>query len=132
MNQLDLKQLNVRRKELGMSFSALAHRSGVPVATVQKILYGQERRPDIHKVFAIARALGVTVISTPTHVTMDSTPAPDFCRQQAERKAQQLVGMTQATSGLEAQAVPEIVCDLTARTVSDLLAGSRLELWREL
>jgi transcriptional regulator with XRE-family HTH domain len=125
MNSFDLKHLNNRRKELGMSFAALAQRSGVPLPTVQKILYGHEQRPDFFKVSAIAEALGITLTMTPT-------PAEEFRRQQAERKAQQLVSMTQATSGLEAQAVPEIVADLTARTASTLLAGSRLELWKEL
>jgi transcriptional regulator with XRE-family HTH domain len=132
MNAFDLKQLNDRRKELGMSFAALAQRSGVPVPTVQKILYGQERRPDFYKVSAIAGALGIILTIAPTSTTMTATPAQEFRRQQAERKAQQLVSMTQATSGLEAQAVPEIVPDLTARTASELLAGSRLELWKEL
>jgi transcriptional regulator with XRE-family HTH domain len=125
MKAFDLKQLNDRRKELGMSFAALAQRSGVPLPTVQKILYGHEQRPDFFKVSAIAEALGVIL-------TITTTPAPEFRRQQAERKAQQLVNMTQATSALEAQAVPGIVADLTARTVSELLAGSRLELWGEL
>jgi transcriptional regulator with XRE-family HTH domain len=121
----DLRQLNDRRKELGMSFAALAQRSGVPLPTVQKILYGNEKRPDFHKVLAIAAALGITL-------TMNTTPAQEFRRFQAERKAEQLVTMTQATSALEAQAVPELVADLTARTVSELLAGSRFELWKEL
>jgi transcriptional regulator with XRE-family HTH domain len=125
MAAFDLRELNLRRKELGMSFAALAYRSRVPLPTVQRILYGSEKRPDFHKVSAIARALGITL-------TMATTPAQEFRRQQAERKAKQLVGMTQATSGLEAQAVPEIVTDLTAQTVSDLLAGSRFELWKEL
>ena len=125
MNDLDLKQLNERRRELGMSFAALAQRSAVPLPTVQKILYGNERRPDFFKVAAIAKALGITL-------TMTTTPAQEFRRQQAERKARRLVSMTHATSGLEAQAVPGIVADLTAQTVSELLAGSRLELWKEL
>ena len=76
-------------------------------------------------VAAIAEALGIIL-------SMTTTPAQEFRRQQAERKAQQLVSMTQATSGLEAQAVPELVPDLTARTVTELLDGSRFELWKEL
>src|SRR6266446_9534996 len=98
MNGLDLTQLNDRRKQLGMSFAALARRSRIPLPTVQKILYGNERRPDFLKVSAIAEALGM-------NLTITITPAHTFRRQQAERKAQQLVSMTQATSGLEAQAV---------------------------
>jgi transcriptional regulator with XRE-family HTH domain len=132
MKAFDLTQLNDRRKELGMSFAALAQRSGVPLPTVQKILHGNERRPDFYKVVAISGALGVTLIATPTSVTMTAIPAHEFRRQQAERKARLLVSVTQATSALEAQAVPEIVADLTARTVNELLAGSRLELWKEL
>jgi transcriptional regulator with XRE-family HTH domain len=125
MDAFDLKDLNNRRKELGMSFAALADRSGVPLPTVQRILYGSEQRPDFFKVAAIAKALGITL-------TMTMIPAQEFRRQQAEHKAHQLVSMTQATSALEAQAVPEIVPDLTARTVSELLAGSRFELWNDL
>jgi transcriptional regulator with XRE-family HTH domain len=132
MKAFDLQQLNDRRKELGMSFAALAQRSGVPLPTVQKILYGQERRPDFHKVSAIAAALGATLTVAPDCTTMTTTPVQEFRRQQAERKAQQLVEMTQATSALEAQAVPEMVADLTARTVSALLDGSRFELWKDL
>jgi transcriptional regulator with XRE-family HTH domain len=131
MNTFNLKQLNDRRKELGMSFAVLAQRSGVPLPTVQKILYGNERRPDFFKVSAIARALGITLTIAPTSTTMTTIPAQDFRRQQAERKAQELVSMTHATSALEAQAVPEVVADLTARTTSELLAGSRFELWKD-
>ena len=132
MNAFDLRRLNDRRKELGMSFAALARRSGVSLPTIQKMLYGNERRPDFYKVVAISGALGVTLTTTPTSVIMTTIPAHEFRRQQADRKARQLVSITQATSALEAQAVPEIAADLTARTASDLLAGSRLELWKEL
>jgi transcriptional regulator with XRE-family HTH domain len=125
MDAFDLRRLNHRRKQLGMSFAALAQRSGVALPTVQKILYGKEKRPDFHKVLAIAAALGITLSVT-------TTPAQEFRRLQAERKAQLLVSMTQATSALEAQAVPEMVADLTAQTASELLAGSRFELWKEL
>jgi transcriptional regulator with XRE-family HTH domain len=57
MKAFDLRQLNDRRKELGMSFAALAQRSGVPLPTVQKILYGNERRPDFYKVVAMERCV---------------------------------------------------------------------------
>src|SRR2546426_6815411 len=109
MIAFDLKQLNDRRKEIGMTFAVLAQWSRVPLPTVQRILYGDERRPDFHKVSAIARALGITLTIAPTSTTMTTIPAQEFRRQQAERKAQQLVSMTQATSGLESQAVPGIV-----------------------
>jgi transcriptional regulator with XRE-family HTH domain len=129
----DLKRLDDRRKELGMSFRALSQRSHVPVPTVQRILYGHERRLDLAKVSSIAAVLGLNVTVGETKKITPIATARKLRRQQAQKKAQQLVDMTQATSALEAQAVDEdILRKLLKQTTKELLDGPRLELWREL
>jgi transcriptional regulator with XRE-family HTH domain len=117
-------KLNQRRKDLGMSYQALARRSGVSMPTVVRILMGRNPQASFGNVSAIAQALGMTVSIEPTHSPQDVR------ERQAQTKARKLVGIVQGTSGLEAQAVdPDRLESMTRQTVHELLAGSPRRLW---
>jgi transcriptional regulator with XRE-family HTH domain len=118
--------LERRRSELGLTYAALARRSGVGMRTVQRLLAGEADDATLRTVGAIAGALGVT------HFRPEATPVSELRRQTAERKADRLTAMVQATSALEAQAVDEEVRrQIHDRIVAELLAGPRRRLWDE-
>lgn len=119
-------QLEHRRIQLGMTKSGVAKRSGVPLATVKRILAGREQRPAIASLQSIAAALGVAI-----RIGADSQTDPyEFRRQQAERKAHKLVKQVQATMALESQAVDsDSVQTMIAATVNELLTGPNRRLW---
>lgn len=120
----NLQLMNLRRKELGMSYAALADRSGVSSPTVHRILSGRHEGARYSNVLALADALGVSL-------RIDAeTPIERFRQQNARRKAQRLVGMVQATSALEGQAVRDDTVDgMVLRTVHELCAGPSRKLW---
>ena len=118
-----LSTLEARRRELGMSIEVLAKRSGVSVATVKRVLHnhGGSR---FDAVQAIAHALGEKVAFE------EAVDADTMLEQQARKKAEQLVGITQGTCALEGQGVSEQLGQSVVRqTVHRLLAGSRGKLW---
>jgi transcriptional regulator with XRE-family HTH domain len=115
----------VRRQQLGMSYSALARRGGVSEATVRRVLSGHHEA-SFANVKAIAEALGMGV-------KIDAAiDIEDLRTQQALLKARRLARMVQATSGLEGQAVnEETVRQMETRTLHELLAGPPRRLWSE-
>jgi len=118
------KMLDDRRRKLGMSYAALAKRSGVSMTTVVRILSGRHPQASFENVWAIAEVLDVAVLFQP------NTSDEEVRERQARRKAQQLVGMVQGTSGLEGQALEEeVIGQMTRQTVHELLAGSPRRLW---
>jgi len=118
-----LDRLSRRRREIGMPYSALAHRSGVSEPTVKRILGGHGGAASFENVAAVARALGVTIES-------GEADAEQVCREQARRKAEQIARLVQGTSGLEAQAVSAATYRLLVdRSYRELLAGPRRRLW---
>ena len=115
--------LNQRRKDLGLTCSAVAKRTGLSLRTVQRVFAGEEIDPGIGTISRIAEVLG-------TSITLQSQDLNEVRRLQAERKAAKLLSMVQGTSALEAQALDdEAVVALKERTVRDLLAGSARKLW---
>jgi transcriptional regulator with XRE-family HTH domain len=119
-----IHELDQRRRQLGLSYAALAKRSGVSQATVVRLLSGRHPQASFQNVIAIAEALGYEVTFTPAASTSAMRKA------QAMTKARRLVGLVQGTSGLEAQAVDaQQIEDLTEQTASQLLAGSPRRLW---
>ena len=125
-NRSDIKVLNTRRKQLGMSYAVLADRSGVSEPTVHRVLSGAWHGARYSNVVAIADALGLA----PSFA--DSVRAVDLREQQARQKAQRLVGIVQGTSGLEGQAVDERTIERMVRqTVHELLTGTKRKLWAE-
>jgi transcriptional regulator with XRE-family HTH domain len=119
-------EMDRQRRKLRMSYAALSKRSGVSVPTIMRALSGRNPKISVENLLAIAEALGVEIgvkkIVKPSKLKED----------QARRKAKQLVGMVQGTSGLEAQAVDrDTVNEMTTRTYHELLAGSPRRLWGE-
>ena len=120
------EKLESRRRELGLSQSALADRCGVSLPTVQRILSGHGPAASFENTVAIAQAMGMQLDAVPI------LPAQEILEQQARKKAERLVGMVQGTSALEAQAVSaRHLGQMIKKTVQELLAGSRRRLWAE-
>lgn len=120
------EKLESRRRELGLSQSALAERSGVSLPTVQRILSGHSAAASFENTVAIAQAVGMQLDAVPIF------PAQEILEQQARKKAERLVDMVQGTSALEAQAVSaRHLGQMVKKTVQELLAGSRRRLWAE-
>jgi transcriptional regulator with XRE-family HTH domain len=122
----DLRKLDVRRRQLGMSRASLARRAKVSVPTVHRILTGKETGPSWETIEALAKALGLGV------QIVETIGAEDLRERQARMKASRLVGMVQGTMGLEAQAVDATTIEtLTKRNATRLLAGPARRLWDE-
>ena len=120
------EKLESRRRELGLSQSALAERSGVSLPTVQRILSGHNSAASFENAVGIAQAMGMQMDVVPIF------PAQEILEQQARKKAERLVGMVQGTSALETQAVSSWhLGQMINKTVHELLAGSRRRLWAE-
>jgi transcriptional regulator with XRE-family HTH domain len=121
-----LKELDKRRRDLGLSCELLSRRSGVSLPTVQRILSGRHRTASFSNVVAIAESLGLGV------GFFSKVDPRKMKRDQASRKARKLVGLVQGTSGLEGQAVDrETVESMVEQTTHELLAGSNRKLWSD-
>ena len=132
MNLNLTSQLDRRRRQLGMSKTAVARRSGVSLPTVNRILSGKENRPSLACLRAIAAVLGVEVrIGAESNVAEVVHPLT-LKELRAQEKARALVAMVQATMALEGQAVdPEDVERMVRQTVHELMAGSSRRLWED-
>ena len=120
------EKLESRRRELGLSQSALAERCGISLPTVQRILSGHNPAASFDNTVAIAVALGMMLDAVPI------TPAQELLEQQARKKAERLVRMVQGTSAWEGQGVSaRHIGQMVKKTVQELLAGSRRRLWAE-
>jgi transcriptional regulator with XRE-family HTH domain len=118
------RKLDQRRQELGMTFEALSKRSGVPVSTLKAIFKKGIEHSTFANVAAIADAIGVDIEFA------NEVESYELLHQQAVKKARELVGMVQATSGLESQAVaPNQIEVMIQQLVHQLMAGSRRKLW---
>lgn len=118
-----LLELDRRRRLLGMSYVALAERSGVSAPTLKRVLGRSSQGTSIHTVEAIARALGMTV-------ELRAVEPEKFSELEADKKARRIASMVQATSALENQAVDPAALDrMVQRSRLELLAGSRRRLW---
>jgi transcriptional regulator with XRE-family HTH domain len=118
------EKLDKRRQELGMTFEALSKRSEVPVSTLKAIFKKGIEHATFANVAAIADALGVDIEFA------NEVDSYELLHQQAVKKARELVGMVQATSGLESQAVaPNQIEMMIQQLVHQLMAGSRRKLW---
>jgi transcriptional regulator with XRE-family HTH domain len=127
------RDLDRRRRELGMSYRVLAELSGVSLPVVQRLLAARIRSPRFENVMAIADALG----NGAARIQADGTCAFEFPtsaealrESQARGKARRLVAMVQGTSALEGQAVGDAAYNsMIKRTYHELLAGSCHRLW---
>ena len=117
------RALNSRRRELEMTFAALAERSGLSLPTVQRILAGKQE-PNSGHLRSLAEAMGMELMLVPKVRPAQMKLA------QARANARRLVAMTQANAALEAQAVGQKMRqELVDRTVQELLAKPRQLLW---
>ena len=113
-----LKDMNQRRRDLGISYELLSKRCGVSRPTVQRILSGRHTAASFANIVAIAESLGLG-LRFDTKVDVRK-----LAQEQAERKATKLVALVQGTSGLEGQAVDEkAVESMVERTTHELLTG---------
>ncbi len=118
------EKLDKRRQELGMTFEALSKRSDVPVSTLKAIFNRGVEHATFANVAAIARALGVDI------ELANEVDSYELIHQQAFKKARELVGMVQGTSGLESQALGQNQLEkMILQLVHQLMAGSRRKLW---
>jgi len=118
----DLEHL---RKQLGMSCAVVAERAQLGLRTVQRVLSGSERSPELATVSAIASALGASL-------KLDRPNVARMKQQRARQKADRLLALTQGTSALEAQAIPQsALSTLRQETIATLLAGSPRRLWSD-
>ncbi len=118
------KKLDHRRRELGLTLEALSERSEVPVSTLKAIFRKGVEHATFANVVAIAEALGVDI------EFVDTVDSYQLLHQQATKKARELVGMVQGTSGLESQAVEKSQIELMIQQlIHQLMAGSRRKLW---
>jgi len=118
-----LATLRDRKRDLGMTFEALADRSGVSVSTLKRMLAPTAADASMGDTLAVAQTLGVTLSAR-----MPS--AEEFREEQALAKARKLVRMVQGTSALEGQGVDQQhIQRMIERTVRDLLNGPRRKLW---
>ena len=120
-----LRELDQRRRALGMPLKELSRRAKVSPSTVRRVL-GGEPGARIETVAAIGHALGVRDLLD----FRKSRPPYKMRRLQASLKARKIVGMVQGTSALEAQAVNEQDRKLMIeKTINELLSGPRSQLW---
>lgn len=118
-----LRELDARRNDLGMTYAALAKRTGLGTRTVQRVLAGGEGAANFRSVLAIAHALGA-------RLSLEGEDINAVRLRQAQQKAAKLVSLLQGTSALEAQGLDEKEKAVAEqRTVRDLLASRRSVLW---
>ena len=114
-----------RRRELGMSRTALAKRSHVSLPTVNRILSGQNSGASFANVLAIAGALDMdlTVIA--------NSGSDEFRERQAMHKARRLVCLVQGTSALEGQGLDQDELEEMVKRTSRELVVTKRKLWEQ-
>ena len=112
-----------RRKKLGMPTRTLVRISGVPVATVNRILTNPAR-VRFEYVAAVARVLGVDMEAGKT------VPLQQILKDRALIKASYVAKLIQGTQALEASALDQPGYErLIAVSIAALLAGKKRKLW---
>jgi transcriptional regulator with XRE-family HTH domain len=115
--------LSIRRRQLGITTAALSRESGVPVATVNRILANPDAAR-FEKVAAVGRVLGVDFTA------LRKRPIRDVLRARAAQKARYVVRVVQGTQGLEAAGVDAAGYErLVAVATEALLSGPKRKLW---
>ncbi len=118
-----IEQLNVQKKDLGMTNAVLAGRSGVSEPTVVRILSGKHSSAHFDHVLAIADVLGVDL-------NLQRRDPEVMKRKQAMRKASDIMRLVRGNSALEAtETSGEAYKRMLNKTVNELMAGSSRTLW---
>ena len=79
--QMTIREMQERKKELGLTNEALAERSGVPLGTVQKIFAGLTKAPRKKTIEALERALALP--ETAGSVYKSAAPPPLMVSEEA-------------------------------------------------
>jgi hypothetical protein len=117
--------LNPRRKKLGITIGALSRLSGVPVATVNRILADPSTVRFEH-VDAVGRVLGVN-FKAARRVKVEQV-----LQDRAYEKARYVAKVVQGTQGLEAAGVDSQGFERLVKVAAEtLLAGKKRKLWDE-
>ena len=117
--------LNMRRRRLGMPIRSLARLSGVPVATVNRIL-ADPTTAQFGNVAAVGQVLGIDF------TTARKVGVKKLLHDRATKKASYVARLVQGTQGLEAAGVdPAGYERLVEIATATLLAGQKRKLWDE-
>lgn len=115
--------LSTRRRKLGITIGALARLSGVPVATVNRILANPASVRFEH-VDTVGRVLGVNFREA------RKRKVEQVLRDRAYEKARYVARVVQGTQGLEAAGVDASGYDRLVEVAAEtLLAGKKRKLW---
>jgi len=119
-----IQQMNVQKKDLGITNAVIAHRSGVSEPTVARILSGKHQSAHFDHVLAIADVLGVDI-------GVKRTKDPEDMKvKQAKRKAADIMRLVRGNSALEStETSKEAQQRMLNKTVRELMAGSPRTLW---
>lgn len=124
-NQI-ISEMAARKEKLGLTDSKIARLSGVSQPVVNRILKGRHKTARLDQIIAIADVLDLRI------TIREMADAMDLRRKQAEKKADQIIRMVQATSALEGQGLDKKTLeDMREQTVIELLAGPDSVLWEE-
>ncbi|QDV44556.1 helix-turn-helix protein [Stieleria neptunia] len=115
-------RIQERKRELDISVSDLARRSGVSRATVIRILGGEDHEFSFANVQAILLALGISLDLT-------EIPAAKFRDHIATAKAKRLIALTQGNVALESQAVSRASAQSHLEEAKARIASSSRKLW---
>ena len=101
-----------------------------PAGRIRQILKLEDEKMLVSRRTVGMVALGLLVSMTLVACYRPSRTAAEVRENAAREKAQRLVKLVQGTSALESQSVePEVVQEMVARTVHELLAGPNRNLW---
>jgi transcriptional regulator with XRE-family HTH domain len=117
-----LARIQKRKRDLDISVSDLARRSGVSRATAIRILGGEDYEFSFANLQAILLALGISLDLT-------EIPAEQFRDQIATAKAKRLVALTQGNVALESQAVSRASAQSHLDAAKARIASSSRKLW---
>jgi transcriptional regulator with XRE-family HTH domain len=127
-----LESLERRRRDLGMTWDALAARSRVSRATLCRLLKERQTAASFETVISVAEALGVAVQFDGAALRAEPIGVETFLKRRVEHLARKLVGMVQGTMALESQALGKReLAKLVKKVSDDLLSGSKSRLWYE-
>ena len=115
-------RIQERKRELDISVSDLARRSGVSRATVIRILGGEDHEFSFANLQAILLALGISLELT-------EIPAEQFRDQIASAKAKRLIALTQGNVALESQAVSRASAQSHLEEAKARIESSSRKLW---
>ena len=117
--------LDTRRRQLGITIRALARMSGVPIATVNRILADPSKVRFEH-VVAVGAVVGLDFL------TARRVPVKRVLHDRALAKARYVAKFVQGTQGLEAAAVDTAGYERLVEVATQaLLAGKKRKLWDE-